>query len=74
MVSSQVSHIAPALSARWDRARRRETAFRALATVDTAPLVTHRVPLGRAADAYRLLAAGPTEALQVLLVPDRAPA
>jgi threonine dehydrogenase-like Zn-dependent dehydrogenase len=70
IASSQVSHLGPALSARWDRARRRETAFRALAALDTAQLITHRVPLGRAADAYRLLAAGPAEALQVLLLPE----
>jgi 2-desacetyl-2-hydroxyethyl bacteriochlorophyllide A dehydrogenase len=69
--SSQVSHIAPALGGRWDRARRRDEAFRALAAIDTRPLVTHRVPFARAAEAYQLLDAGAGEALQVLLVHDQ---
>jgi 2-desacetyl-2-hydroxyethyl bacteriochlorophyllide A dehydrogenase len=67
LASSQVSHLAPALAARWDRARRMATAWRALADIDPAPLLTHRFPLARAADAYRLLDRGPGEALQVLL-------
>jgi 2-desacetyl-2-hydroxyethyl bacteriochlorophyllide A dehydrogenase len=67
LASSQVSRIAPALAGRWDRARRRELAWRELARVDTAPLVTHRYALGRAAEAYARLDAGPAEALQVLL-------
>ena len=35
IVSSQVSHIGAALSARWDRARRFEATWRALADIDT---------------------------------------
>jgi 2-desacetyl-2-hydroxyethyl bacteriochlorophyllide A dehydrogenase len=67
MISSQVSHIAPALRGRWDRARRMAAAWRALADIDATPLVTHRYPIARAAEAYRLLDQGPGEALQVLL-------
>jgi 2-desacetyl-2-hydroxyethyl bacteriochlorophyllide A dehydrogenase len=67
LVSSQVSRLAPALSGRWDRSRRRAVVWDALARVDVAALVTHRFPLGRAAEAYACLAAGPAEALQVLL-------
>jgi 2-desacetyl-2-hydroxyethyl bacteriochlorophyllide A dehydrogenase len=66
LVSSQVSRLPPALSARWDRARRRAVAWDALPRVDVAALVTHRFALGRAAEAYARLAAGPKEALQVL--------
>jgi 2-desacetyl-2-hydroxyethyl bacteriochlorophyllide A dehydrogenase len=65
--SSQVSRIAPALAGRWDRSRRRELAWRELARIDTSPFVTHRFGLGRAAEAYACLDAGPAEALQVLL-------
>jgi threonine dehydrogenase-like Zn-dependent dehydrogenase len=67
IVSSQVSHISPALSGRWDRARRRDAAWDALARIDTRPLVTHRFPIGRAAQAFSLLDEGPTKVLQVLL-------
>jgi 2-desacetyl-2-hydroxyethyl bacteriochlorophyllide A dehydrogenase len=69
IASSQVSHLAPALSARWDRGRRWAAALRALATLDTRPLVTHRIPLAEAQQAYELLDRHPDRALQVLLVP-----
>src|SRR5205814_2524919 len=46
--SSQVSRLAPSLSARWDRARRFATAWRALAALDARPLVTHRIPFAEA--------------------------
>jgi 2-desacetyl-2-hydroxyethyl bacteriochlorophyllide A dehydrogenase len=69
LISSQVSHIAPALSARWDRARRWGAALRALGTIDTGPLVTHRLPLSEAQQAYELLDHHPDRAVQVLLVP-----
>jgi threonine dehydrogenase-like Zn-dependent dehydrogenase len=69
LISSQVSHLPPALGARWDRARRRDVAWAALARVDSAALISHRVPLGRAAEAYPLLQGGPgAGVLQVLLV------
>ena len=67
IASSQVSHIAPALSGRWDRARRREAAWDSLARTDTRPLVTHRFSIARAAEAFTLLDDGPTKVLQVLL-------
>jgi 2-desacetyl-2-hydroxyethyl bacteriochlorophyllide A dehydrogenase len=67
IVSSQVSHIGAALSARWDLARRREATWRALAEIDTTPLVTHRLPLADAARAYALADAGDPGALQILL-------
>ena len=67
LMSSQVSRLPPTLTGRWDRARRRQVAWEALARVDAASLVTHRFALGRAAEAYASLDAGPAEALQVLL-------
>jgi 2-desacetyl-2-hydroxyethyl bacteriochlorophyllide A dehydrogenase len=67
LASSQVSRLPPALAGRWDRARRADVAWSALARVDAAALVTHRFALGRAAEAYALLAGAPSDALQVLL-------
>jgi 2-desacetyl-2-hydroxyethyl bacteriochlorophyllide A dehydrogenase len=70
IASSQVSRLPPALAGRWDRPRRRDVAWDALAHLDAAALVTHRFALGRAADAYALLDADPAAALQVLLIHD----
>jgi 2-desacetyl-2-hydroxyethyl bacteriochlorophyllide A dehydrogenase len=69
LISSQVSHLSPALGGRWDRARRRDVAWSALGAVDSGALISHRFPLDRAAEAYRLLEQGPgSGVLQVLLV------
>ncbi|VTT88187.1 Threonine dehydrogenase and related Zn-dependent dehydrogenases [Halorubrum sp. DM2] len=59
--SSQVSTIAPELRGRWDRERRRETAWRELRRLNddldvTDRLVTDRVPVADAPSAYRRLA------------------
>jgi 2-desacetyl-2-hydroxyethyl bacteriochlorophyllide A dehydrogenase len=80
IASSQVSHIGAPLSARWDCARRREAAWRALADIDTTPLVGHRVPFADAQRAYDLAnaggvladaGAGVSEAPQILLAHGR---
>jgi threonine dehydrogenase-like Zn-dependent dehydrogenase len=62
-----VSALPPELAARWDRARRRRVAWDALSRLDAAALISHRFALGRAAEAYARLDAGPSTALQVLL-------
>lgn len=67
LVSSQVSTIDPALSGRWDKARRFAVAWQMLRTLDTTPLVTHRFRLDDAAAAYRQLDQQPAATLQVLL-------
>jgi 2-desacetyl-2-hydroxyethyl bacteriochlorophyllide A dehydrogenase len=67
LVSSQVSTIAPKWSARWSKARRLEVAWRLLAEVKPAGLITHRFPFDAAAEAYELLDRRPGEAIQVLL-------
>jgi 2-desacetyl-2-hydroxyethyl bacteriochlorophyllide A dehydrogenase len=69
ITSSQVSHIAPGLSARWDRTRRWAAALHALGRIDTSALVTHRIPFGEAQQAYELLDRHAERAVQVLLVP-----
>jgi 2-desacetyl-2-hydroxyethyl bacteriochlorophyllide A dehydrogenase len=67
LVSSQVSTIAPRWSARWSKARRLEVAWRLLAELKPAGLITHRFPFADAAEAYDLLDRRPGEAIQVVL-------
>ena len=67
LLSSQVSHIGAELSARWDRQRRFDAAWSALADIDVRPLVSHRVPFEDAAVAYGLLDQSREQVLQVLL-------
>lgn len=67
LVSSQVTHIAPALSARWNRQRRFALAWKALQEIDTLPLISHRVRFTDAQAAYELIDRHPDQVLQVLL-------
>ncbi len=67
LISSQVSHIAPALTGRWDRARRFEQAWKWLADIKPSQLVTHRFGLDYAAKAYEQLNNNPAETLGVHL-------
>jgi 2-desacetyl-2-hydroxyethyl bacteriochlorophyllide A dehydrogenase len=69
LVSSQVSHLAPDLTPRWDRPRRWAAAFRSLAAIDVPSLITHRFPLADAQQAYDLLDREPERTVQVLLHP-----
>lgn len=68
--SSQVSTIDPADTGRWDTERRIDTAWDVLRRVESSKLVTHRVPVERAPEAYRLLDEHPEEAIGVLLTYD----
>nr|WP_227377077.1 zinc-binding alcohol dehydrogenase [Haladaptatus halobius] len=65
--NTQVSTLDPELRGRWDAARRLDVAWRRLADIDTGRLVTHRVPVEDAPEAYRLLDERPDEAVTVLL-------
>jgi 2-desacetyl-2-hydroxyethyl bacteriochlorophyllide A dehydrogenase len=67
LISSQVSTIAPELSARWNKARRFEAAWKALERVKPKKWITHRFPIERAKEAYCLLDENPQEAIQVLV-------
>ena len=67
LISSQVSTIAPRFAGRWSQARRREVAWRMLAEIEPARLITHRFPVSRADEAYDLLDRRPQEAVQVML-------
>ena len=70
LVSSQVSQIDPALAPRWDRERRLETALGLLGELVLGPLITHRIPFARAAEAYELVDKRPEETVQVILTYD----
>ncbi len=67
VVSSQVSTVDPALHPRWGPSRRLSFARELLGSLRLAPLVTHRIPLDRAEEAYRLLDERSEESLQVVL-------
>jgi threonine dehydrogenase-like Zn-dependent dehydrogenase len=66
LISSQVSTISPELSGRWDKARRFDTAWKALERIKPEKWITHRFALEDAADAYRLLDESPQDAIQVI--------
>jgi len=66
LISSQVSTIAPTLSGRWDKARRFEVAWEALKRIQPQKWITHRFPIEKADEAYRLLDENPQETIQVI--------
>jgi 2-desacetyl-2-hydroxyethyl bacteriochlorophyllide A dehydrogenase len=65
--SSQVGRINPAMSPRWDYARRMATVQRLLPQLQLAELISHRIPVTDAADAYRLIEARSDDVVQVVL-------
>lgn len=67
LLSSQVSSIAPELSGRWNKARRYQLTWELLREVRPAQLITHRLPLAQAPQAYELLDQDPAAAIQVIL-------
>ena len=64
--SSQVSTISPELRGRWNKRRRRETAWQWLREIDVEEFITHRFHVSEADEAYRQLTDRPEETLQVL--------
>ncbi len=66
ILSSQVSRLAPELTARWTKRRRLQLALRMLSEIRPASLITHRFDISRAPEAYALLHEHPGEALQVI--------
>ncbi len=66
--ASQVSRLPPHLLARWTKDRRIRVALEAVSAVPVGDLVSHRFPIERAAEAYRLLDEAPESCLQVLLI------
>lgn len=66
LISSQVSTIAPELSARWDKARRFDVAWKALKRIKPEKWITHRFSIDEAEAAYQLLDEKPQETIQVI--------
>ena len=66
LISSQVSTIAPELSARWDKPRRFEVAWETLKRTQPQKWITHRYSFEKARDAYQLLDQNPQDAIQVI--------
>jgi 2-desacetyl-2-hydroxyethyl bacteriochlorophyllide A dehydrogenase len=66
LISSQVSTLPAEASARWDAARRIETAWEMIRRVRPARFITHEIPVDRAAEAYELLDRRPEDVLQVV--------
>ncbi|QHW32784.1 zinc-binding dehydrogenase [Paenibacillus rhizovicinus] len=69
LICSQISGINPQLTHRWDRLRMERTVMELAQSgrLKLTELITHRVPFGQAADAYRMLDAQSEPALQVVL-------
>lgn len=67
LLGSQVSTIASDLSGRWDKDRRLQTAMHWLSQVEPQQLITHRLPITQAAEAYRLLDEQQDSTVQILL-------
>lgn len=67
LLSSQVSTIAPELSARWDKGRRLGVAWEMLRQIQPSRLITQRLPFDQAERAYQMLDHHPEQCLQVIL-------
>jgi 2-desacetyl-2-hydroxyethyl bacteriochlorophyllide A dehydrogenase len=67
LLSSQVSTVGPELSGRWNKARRFETAWKALERIKPERWITHRFSINGAEKAYQLLDQNPQETIQVLI-------
>jgi 2-desacetyl-2-hydroxyethyl bacteriochlorophyllide A dehydrogenase len=66
LIASQVSTLPAHALARWDRERRRETAWEMIRLTRPSRLITHELPVERAAEAYDMLDRRPETALQVV--------
>jgi len=67
IIGSQVSSLAPSLSGRWDKGRRIRLAWDMLRRVQPSRLVSHRIDVSEAEEAYALLDGSSENAVQVLL-------
>lgn len=66
LIGTQVSHLAPQWLGRWTKARRLDVAWEMIRRGQPQQLITHRLPIDRAAEAYALLDSRLDEALQVV--------
>lgn len=72
IVSSQAGMVGSGLQPRWDRMRRLRTAWSLLQELPVSTLVSHRVNISDAAEAYRLLDQGGEEVFGIVLDYDSA--
>lgn len=71
IITSQVSSIAPALSGRWDKARRFELVWQMIRRLRPQQLISDRLPLDEAAELYRRIDKSPETIVQaVFTYPD----
>lgn len=66
LFSSQVSTVAPALSGRWTKSRRADTAWKEINLLKPRRLISHRFPLDRCTEAYTLIHERPDDLFQVV--------
>ncbi len=67
LIGTQVSNLAPEWRGRWMKERRLEVAWEMIRRCRPQQLITHRLPLARATEAYRLLDEQPGQAIQIVL-------
>ncbi len=67
LISSQVSTLDGQFSNRWTKSRRLQSAWTLLQDLPINDLITHRLPISSASQAYNLLDQQPDQALQILL-------
>jgi 2-desacetyl-2-hydroxyethyl bacteriochlorophyllide A dehydrogenase len=67
IVSSQAAGVNPALTPRWNSARKLSAALNLLPQLDLDGLISHRFPFEQAAQAYQVVDQHPEESLQVIL-------
>jgi 2-desacetyl-2-hydroxyethyl bacteriochlorophyllide A dehydrogenase len=68
IITSQVSTLAPALTGRWDKTRRFDTAWQMIRRLQPQQLISHQKPLVEADELYQLLHNHPEQVLQALFV------
>jgi threonine dehydrogenase-like Zn-dependent dehydrogenase len=66
LISSQVSHIRPSLSGRWDKQRRTSLAWRMIEEIEPSRLITHRFDIGEAQRAYDMIDREKDKLMQVV--------
>lgn len=66
IISSQVSTVDGQFSNRWDKKRRLQSAWQHLIDLPYQSLITHRLPIESASDAYKMLDQHPDQAIQVI--------
>ena len=67
IISSQVGGVSPELGPLWSVPRRKKLTNELLARLDLQPLLTHTLPIEKAAEAYQLVDSRPEDLVQALL-------